>query len=312
MKKQVEKKEAEKIYDAAGIGFCVSDYQCLMERFPKPDEKTEAKRLVHQGGAPVPTAFVALAKWKMKTAFIGIAGDDEDGHFIRDEMERFGVDTSKMILSKDTATKRAFVLIDTSAGTRNVILIREKPKALPAYAASPGYFPQCRVFHTDGRETDVVLKAMKLARKRGAQTVIDAGNPRDRMEEVFAATDHFVASHDFIRDYYGARVKPEAAVLKMLEQGPRVGIVTLAEDGCVGATADGGIFRIRGHRRPGHVIDTTGAGDVFHGGYIYGVLRGWTAARCAAYANAAAFLSTGAVGARDGIPKLREVLALMG
>jgi sulfofructose kinase len=309
--KKTDGKNANTIFDAAGIGFCVSDYQCLMDHFPKPDDKTEATRLVHQGGAPVPTAFVALARWGKKTSFVGIAGDDEDGRFIREEMERFGVDTSKMILSKDTATKRAFVLIDTSAGTRNVILIREKPKPLPAYAASPDYFPQCRVFHTDGRETDVVLKAMKLARRRGAQTVIDAGNPRERMDEVFAATDHFVASHDFARDYYGARVKPEAAVLKMLEKGPKVAIVTLAEDGCVGATKKGEKFRVRGHRKAGHVIDTTGAGDVFHGGYIYGVLQDWPAERCAAYANAAAFLSCGAVGARDGIPKLREVLALM-
>ena len=310
---KAEKAAAKKnvIYDAAGIGFCVSDYQCLMKRFPKPDEKTEAMRLVHQGGAPVPTAFVANAKWGMKTTFIGIAGDDDDGHFIKDEMERFGVDTSKMILAKDTATKRAFVLIDTSAGSRNVILINEKPKALPAYAASPDYFPFCRVFHTDGRETEVVIKAMKLSRRRGAQTVIDAGNPRDHMDELFAATDHFVASKDFAREYYGAKVKPEKAVLKMLERGPRVAIVTLGENGCVGATATGETFRIQGHRKPGFVVDTTGAGDVFHGGYIYGVLHGWPAERCAAYANAAAFLSTGSVGARDGIPANRDVLALM-
>jgi sulfofructose kinase len=298
------------IYDCAGIGMCVADYQCLLDHYPASDEKTELKKFIMQGGSPVPTALVALAKWKRKTAFVGIAGDDFDGRFIRDEMERIGVDTSFMVMSKRSRTPKAFVLIDGSTGSRTVVLDRTGIEPLPMSAASARKFPRCRVLHADGREAPAALAAMALARRRGGDVVMDAGSPRDRMEEFFAATDHFVASHSFVKKYFGPRVGPKAALGKILARGPRVAVVTLGENGCLGATR-GGTFAISGHKKPGFVVDTTGAGDVFHGGYIQGLLDGWPPDRCARFANAAAFLSCGAIGARDGIPNLKQVLSLL-
>jgi len=304
------KTKKPEIYDCVGMGICVSDYQCLLDRYPAADEKTELRQFVHQGGAPVPTALVALAKWKRRVAFVGVAGDDYDGRFVRAEMERFGVDTSFMVMSKRSRTPRAFVLIDGSTGSRMVVLDRTAIAPLPESAVSAGRLPRCRILRTDGRETPAALAAMALVRRRGGQVVMDAGSPRDRMEELFAATDHFVASHSFVRKYFGARVRPETALKKILERGPRTAVVTLGEKGCVGSTGDGS-FAIPGHRKSGFIVDTTGAGDVFHGGYIYGLLKGWPTDRCAAFANAAAFLSGGALGAREGIPSVRKVMRLL-
>ena len=298
------------VYDCAGLGFCVVDYQCLLDRFPAIDEKTVAGKYIHQGGAPVVTALVALSKWKRDVAMIGIAGDDDEGRFITNEMANFGVDTSRVILSKKTETKKAFVWIDMSTGSRTIVLGRERVIPLPMSAVSDKNLPLCRVFHTDGQETAATLKAMRLVRKRGGETVMDAGSPRDRMDELFALTDHFVASHSFMRKVFGVRTKPEKAVWKILERGPRVALITLGEKGCIGATADGE-FRVPAFNRKGFIVDTTGAGDVFHGGYIHGLLNGWPPERCAEYAGAAAFLSCGAIGARAGIPPLRRVMSLM-
>jgi ribokinase len=298
------------VYDCVGLGFCVADYQCLLDRFPTIDEKTVAKKYIHQGGAPVVTALVALGKWKRDVAMIGIAGDDDEGRFITKEMASYGVDTTHVILTKKTETKKAFVWIDMSTGSRTMVLGRERVIPLPARAASEKNLPFCRVFHTDGNETPVALKAMQLVRKRGGETVIDTGRPREQMDELFAHSDHFVASHSFIPKFFGVRAKPEDAVWKILERGPKVALITLGEKGCIGATADGE-FYVPGFNRKGFIVDTTGAGDVFHGGYIHGLLNGWPPKRCAEFANAAAFLSCGSIGARAGIPSLGQVMSLI-
>jgi ribokinase len=298
------------VYDCVGLGFCVVDYQCLLDRFPAIDDKTVAKKYIHQGGAPVVTALVALGKWKRDVAMIGIAGDDDEGRFITKEMASYGVDTRHMILSRKTETKKAFVWIDLSKGTRTMVLGRERVIPLPASVAHEKNFPFCRILHVDGNEAHVALKAMRLVRKRGGETVIDIGRPRERMDELFSHTDHFIASHTFMRKFFGDSVKPEDAVMGILERGPKVALITLGEKGCIGATADG-LFRVPGFRRRDFIVDTTGAGDVFHGGYINGLLKGWPPKRCAEFANAAAFLSCGAIGARVGIPPLRQVLSLI-
>lgn len=298
------------VYDCIGIGFCVVDYQCLLERFPAIDEKTVAKTYVHQGGAPVVTALTALGKWKRDVAMIGIAGDDDEGRFITREMASYGIDASRVILSKKTDTKKAFVWIDMTTGSRTIVLGRSRMIPLPASAASESNLPFCRVFHTDGRETPVALKAMRLVRKRGGETVIDAGTPREQMDELFTHSDHFVASHAFMRKFFGVRAKPENAIWKILERGPKVALITLGEKGCIGATAEGE-FRVPAFSRKGFIVDTTGAGDVFHGGYIHGLLNGWPPERCAEFANAAAFLSCGSIGARAGIPPLGRVMSLV-
>jgi sulfofructose kinase len=298
------------IYDCIGMGFCVVDYQCLLEKFPAIDDKTVAKKYIHQGGAPVVTALVALGKWKHDVAMIGIAGDDDEGRFITKEMESYGVDTTHMILSKKTETKKAFVWIDMSKGTRTMVLGRERVIPLPASAASKKNLPFCRVLHVDGNEAPVALKAMQLVRERGGETVIDLGRPREQMDELFTHTDHFIASHTFVRKYFGVRVKPEDAVWKILERGPKVALITLGEKGCIGMAAEGE-FRVPEFNRKGFIVDTTGAGDVFHGGYIHGLLAGWSPKHCAEFANAAAFLSCGSIGARIGIPSLRQVMSLL-
>jgi len=308
------KKEASpdcrRVYDCVGLGFCVVDYQCLLDKFPAIDDKTVAKKYIHHGGAPVVTALVALGKWKRDVAMIGIAGDDDEGRFITKEMASYGVDTSHMILTKKTETKKAFVWIDLSKGTRTMVLGRERVIPLPASVAYKKNFPLCRFLHVDGNEAHVALKAMKLVRERGGETVIDLGRPREHMDELFTHTDHFIASHTFVKKFFGEKATPEDAVWKILERGPKVALITLGEKGCIGATAGGG-FRVHGISRKGFVVDTTGAGDVFHGGYIYGLLKGWPPVKCAEFANAAAFLSCGAIGARAGIPSLKQVMSLL-
>ncbi len=302
-------KNNESVFDCLGIGLCALDYQCVLGKYPEPDEKTTVKEFTMQGGAPVPTALVALAKWKRSCSFIGSAGNDHEGLFIQRELERYGVRADGMVLHRKARTCKAFVWIDESTGSRACALDQTGALPLPPRAVSGTALPQCRVMHVDGRDARAAILALKTARRRGIPSVIDAGSPRERMDEIFASVDHFVASREFARRYYGAKISPASACEKILSAGPRAAVVTLGEKGCAGATRDGS-FMVKAYSKPGFVVDTTGAGDVFHGGYIHGLLNGWDVKRCCEFANAAAFLTCGAIGARDGIPTLNAAMRL--
>ena len=298
------------VYDCVGIGICPSDYICLLDRYPGYDEKVVARKCTHQGGGPVATAFAALGRWGARTAVISVIGDDEDGRFVREQLEADGVDTSLLRVKKGTGTARAFILVDVSRGGRTVVLDVTNTPEMKARDIRIKDLPPCRVFHTDGRDAEACVKAMRHYRKTGAKVCIDAGSMRRHMDEMIEAATHFVASHEFIPQYFGEGVSPEEACRRVLEMGPEAAVVTLGSGGCLGVTGEGA-FRISGYRKKDFIVDTNGAGDVFHGGYIYGLLQGWDDRECAEYANAAAFLKCSKPGGRAGIPRVKDVLALL-
>jgi len=294
------------MYDCVGTGICPSDYICLLDRYPGADEKVMAKETSRQGGGPVATALAALGRWGRKTALVSVVGGDEDGRFVRAELEKDGVDTRFIRVKKRAATPRAFIWVDTSSGVRTVVLDDTGTPGLRARDIKLADLPPCRVFHTDGRDAEACLKAMRHYRKSGAEICIDAGSPRERMDEMIALTSHFVASRNFTAKFFGRGVTAEKACEKLMGRGPLAVVVTLGPGGCAGATNEG-LFRIPGHSRKGFVVDTNGAGDVFHGGYIYGLLEGWPVEKCARFANAAAFLKCSRPGGRAGIPRVDDV-----
>jgi len=299
------------IYDCAGLGICPADYICLLDHYPAADEKTVARGFSRQGGGPVPNALCALSKWGAKTVIIGVVGDDGDGDFIRREFHAAGVNTRHLKSLKGKCTKRSFIWVDLKTGTRAVVLDRAGVPAMQAKDIVPAELPPARFFHCDGWETDACLKAVRHYRRLGTTVVMDAGSVRGRMEELIAATDHFVASQNFVRQYFGARTSAKTACRRLLDQGPSVVLITLAEKGCVGETREGDSFSIPGHLGTDSIVDTTGCGDVFHGGYIYGLLQDWPIERCARFANAAAFLKCRYPGGRIGVPRFEDALALM-
>ncbi|MEW6201869.1 MAG: carbohydrate kinase family protein [bacterium] len=298
-----------KTYDCVCIGLCAADYLCLVERYPRADEKTVAVEFSKQGGGPAATAAAALGKWGAKVAFVGKVGDDEDGRFVIAELEKMNVDVTSVIVSKKSRTPKAFVWVERGAGRRTVVLDRTGMQPVRASEISKVRFPAAGFLLMDGRDTDACLRAAKITHDNGGQVILDAGSPRKKMDALFRATDYFAASHTFIRHYFG-RMSTKTACHRILESGPRVVVITLGEKGCIIATRDE-FLHIPAFRKKDFIVDTTGAGDVFHGGFVYGLIRGWELEFCARFANAAAFLKCGKLGGRAGIPTLRDIYKLI-
>ena len=146
--------------------------------------------------------------------------------------------------------------------------------------------------------------AALFAREHGIVTVMDADNYQEGIVKLLPCLDVFIASEFFYRDMFG-NLPYEEGCRKLLEAGPSTAIVTLGSRGSVGMTAQDGFFRTESFQVP--VRDTTGAGDVFHGAYIVGLLEGMDAPECARFASAVSAIKCTCFGGRTGIPNRETV-----
>ncbi len=288
----------------AGLGLCALDYSFQVDNYPRLDDKIDATAFSRQGGGPVPTALCVLSKLGVPSAFIGKCGKDADGKAIRDELKRFGVNTTGLILDPDSRSPRAFIIVDRESGKRTVILDRTECSAISPDDFNVNIVKKAKFLLIDGRETETSLTAAMLAKKSGAEVILDAGSPRKNIGEILPHVDHLVVSNRFSIDFT-QEVDPGKAALKLAHMGFKSVVITSGGKGCIGATHDGHFYQQESFDIG--VVDTTGAGDVFHGGFIYGLTQGWDLSETLKFASAVAALKCARLGGRRGIPELGEV-----
>lgn len=294
--------------ECVGLGLCALDYTFVVDRYPRLDDKIDAVSFSRQGGGPVPTALCTLSKFRVPSAFIGKCGKDNDGKLLHDELCRFGVNSRCLILDPDSRTPRALIIVDKQSGKRTVILDRTETSALSPDELDAAVIQRARFLLIDGREPETSLTAAVLARKAGGEVILDAGSPRKNIGDILPYVDHLVVSNRFSLDFT-QEVDPGRAALKLAHMGFKSVVITSGHKGNVGATSDGQLFQQEAFKVD--VVDTTGAGDVFHGAFIYGLVQGWELSRILEFASAAAALKCTRLGGRHGIPELEEVWALI-
>ncbi len=291
-----------------GLGLCALDYSFAVEHYPRLDDKIDAISFSRQGGGPVPTALCALSKFGVKSSFIGKCGSDSDGLAIRQDLKRFGVDTKRLILDTDSRTPRAFIIVERETGKRTVILDRTETAAISPDELDLEFIRKADYLLIDGRELETSVTAAALVQKAGGEVIIDAGSPRKNIGDLLAHVDHLVASNRFSLDFT-QEVDPGKAALMLAHMGFKSVVITSGHKGCVGATPDGYLYQQDTFKV--NTVDTTGAGDVFHGGYIYGLTQGWELPRILEFASAAAALKCTRIGGLRGIPEIEEIQQLI-
>ena len=288
-------------FQVFGLGQCSLDYIGKIAAYPRPDSKCEFTGMVIQGGGPVATALVALARWGVTCTFAGVVGDDDFGRAIVASLDDEGVDHTGLLTRRGAGSQFAFITAET--GGRRTIFWR-RPTGPPPEAGEVPFalLRRARVFHTDGIFPEASLAAACSARRAGVAVVVDAGSLREGMLDLARQSDFFLASESFARAFIGGD-DPREACRRLGELGPGLVGVTLGERGSV-ALVDGKF--IEQPAWPVEATDTTGCGDVFHGGFIYGLLRGWKADQSLAYAAWAAAMTSRRLGGREGIPPAGE------
>jgi sulfofructose kinase len=288
-----------------GIGQCSWDYIALVGSYPGVDTKEEVLDWQEQGGGPVATALVALSRLGVRCRFLGLVGADEAGDKIRRSLEQEGVDTN--LIKRGAFSQTAFIAVEKATGRRTIFWRRPSAEALRPRELAGDFLRGSDFLLLDGLMAEVSLHAAREARSAGVPVMLDAGRLREGMADIARASDYVVASEEFALGL-GWRGKPEGFQETARGLTPGTLTITLGEKGSVTFRGDDVIsvpaFEVR-------AVDTTGAGDVFHGGYIYGLVQGWEMRETLRFASALAAMKCRALGGRVGIPGLEAVMEFL-
>jgi sulfofructose kinase len=295
-------------WDVVGVGVNAVDHLCTVDSFPTFDSKSTLAGYDCQPGGQVATALVALARWRCRTAYVGTFGDGPLAALSRRSLIDEDVDVSGSRCREGVANQTAVILVDRATGERTILMHRPVALTLRVDELDRALVTSGRVLHLDGYDADAAYTAASWARAAGVPVVVDVDTRVGPVERLLAITDVVIVSRPFACDLTGAS-EPEDALARLVAttRAPVVA-VTLGAAGAIAATA-AGTFRAPGY--PVAAVDTTGAGDVFHAGFIFGLLRAWSLERTLAFANATAALKCTRLGGRPGIPTIAAAEALL-
>jgi len=294
-------------FDAVAFGYSAIDYLGIVPHFPEENLKMEMERFEIQGGGPAATAAVTLCRLGMKTAYSGIVADDDFGSAMLELLRKEGVDTSSVIVEAGASSQFAFIMVDRKTGRRTILWTRGTLPFITPEQVDEELILSAKGLLVDTLEPKAAAYAASVARGADIPVVIDAGTLREGVEKILPFCDYIVASETFASQISEGGTTGEA-LERIYRYGPRAAVVTLGEKGCVGRD-NGGIFEEEGFEI--NAVDTTGAGDVFHGAFLYGVLQGWNPREICTFSNAVAGMKCRKLGGRAGIPGLREALEFL-
>jgi len=249
---------------------------------------------------------MACQRWGLRTRYIGKLGDDHAAEVHREEFNRDGTETCLVTVAK-CASAQSIILVD-ERGERTVLWGRDPRLALRPDELDRKSIVNARALLVDGCDTEAAITAAKWARQAGVPTIADLDHAYPGIEELLENIDYLIVSRDFPE-----RLIPEPNLrtsLPLLHSRfhCRLTAATLGSDGVL--AWDGGQFHHAcAYQVP--VVDTTGAGDIFHAGFIYSLLHGWGLRRQLDFACAAAALNCTRAGARGRIAPIAEIEGLM-
>lgn len=284
-------------------GLSCLDHIWQVERFPPTSSRTHADDYYVQGGGAVATAAVTAAKLGANAELWALHGDDANGRTAQAELERAGVDCSQLRVLPGAKTFVSAVLVDPT-GERHIFPYRGENLADAAEGWDYERIAGVSCVLTGGRHPKMNRAVLEEARRLGVPTVGDWSNTRNW--DLTRLVDYLIVSEECAAEILG-HDDPEAALAALKQFDEQLVGVTLGEQGF--------LFEYRGKLRhvPAlhvDVVDTTGAGDVFHGAYAYGVAMGYDIDYCALFASVTAALSCKGIG-RSAIPSAEEVSQLL-
>ncbi len=289
----------------AGAGIACQDFLVVAPR-ASWGTQAEVAEFRAQGGGLVATALVAAARLGARCDLFGIVGDDGVGKDILDELEGEGVSTAGVVAIPGADSPLSFVHVDQDSGERTIYHRPGRGLVWPG-SADLSAVAKCGALLVDTYFPEPALAAARIARAHGVPVVADA-RPSDANAELMRDVDVLIAPRQFARDV-GLDHDLDAALEAIHGFGPTTALITLGSDGWVYSAPDG---QGRGAAFPVEAVDTTGAGDVFHGAFAYGLTQGWNTERCAEFAGAAAAIKCTRLGGRTGIPDLAQTLEFLG
>jgi sulfofructose kinase len=295
--------------DVIGIGANSVDYVNRLPAYPEPQGPFSKMRIREQAvccGGQTATALAACARMGLRTRYIGATGTDGNGKRIREELARREIDATEAVI-RDVPNQFAVILVDEQSGERIVLWDRDERLRLRPREIAREMVAAARLVHVDDVDQPAAILAARMGREAGLPVTSDIDRMTDLTHDLVAAvTIPIFAEH--VPSALTGVADMEGALRRLRESHDGLLIVTR---GARGAMALDGHRLIRSPGFAVTAVDTTGAGDVFRGGLIFALLRGWDTEESLAFANAAAAISCTRLGAMEGVPLLSEVEQLI-
>ncbi|MBQ0101627.1 MAG: carbohydrate kinase family protein [Firmicutes bacterium] len=294
--------------DVVGIGACVADTLITLPRFPKEDTKLRALSNLTAGVGHAATGILAAAQLGISTGFIGNLADDGGGKFLLSDFSRFGVNTDCVYVKNGYRSFTSSVWLSSEAKTRTCVFDKGDLPSLVLLDADKEAVRSAKVLMVDGNELDAAVEAAKVAKESGTVVLYDCGGLYEGVEKLLALTDVMIPSAEFAMGHTGKGSIAEAAVSLMETYRPSVVVVT---DGKRGGLCYDGKEMTPYPIYPAEVVDSNGAGDVFHGAFAAGLVKGYDHIKCCHFASAVSALKCNGTGARDSVPDFETVKKYM-
>ncbi len=295
-------------FDLVGVGLNATDTLLVVPHFPEYGGKVPFTKEILSPGGQVASAIATAAKLGLSTKYIGVVGDDHRGRIQMESLRETGMNLDAVEVRSGCPNQSAYIVIDQSTGERTVFWNRPDCLRLDPDRISPESIVSARMLHVDGHDTPAVAKAARIAREHGIPVSVDVDTIYPGFDRVLESADYLVASTSFPTKWTSETDPFRALERIQNEHSMRVAAMTLGHHGAL-ARAEGKFIY-----SPGFVVDcvdTTGAGDVFHGAFCYSVLKGMSLRDSLEFSNAMAALNCTRLGARGGIATAAEARALM-
>ena len=296
----------KKEFDAIGFGLNAVDHLIVVPEYPAFDTKVRLHEHVQAAGGQTASAMAALSRLGMRTAYAGRFGSDEAGQFGFATLQAEGVNTDFAEVVAGARNQIAFIIIDEPSGERTVIWDRDERLAYSADEAPVALAARGRVLHLDAHDPPACVPLALEARRAGVIVSADIDNIYAGLPELLPLIDVLISSKEFPHRLTGIADERTSLVEIKARYGCALVGMTLGKRGALvyheGTFVESPAFAV-----PGGCRDTTGAGDSFHAGFIYGLLRGEEIEASLRLANATASLKCRALGARTSLPTETEL-----
>lgn len=296
----------QKDFDAVGFGLNAVDHLIVVPEYPAFDSKVRFTEYEKSAGGETASAMVALKRLGLSTAYAGRFGSDEDGRFGLRAIEYEGVNLDFAEVIEGADNQVAFIIIDSRSGERTIIWDRDerlsyRPDEVPTDLAGRG-----RILHIDGQDPPARAVMAGAAHDAGAIVTADIDSIYKGLPELLPLIDVLITSADFPHRITGISDERASLVEMKARYGCAIVGATLGARGAL-IYCDGQFIESRAFEVPEGCRDTTGAGDAFHAGFIYGMLNDEDLETCMKLGNAVAALKCRSLGGRAALPTVDEL-----
>ena len=296
----------DKEFDAVGFGLNAVDHLIVVPEYPAFDSKVRFTEYEKSAGGETASTMVSLQRLGFRTAYAGRFGSDEDGRFGLRAIEYEGVNLDFAEVIDGADNQIAFIIIDSQSGERTILWDRDerlsyRPDEAPLDLANRG-----RILHIDAHDPPACVLMARAAHDAGAIVIADIDNIYEGLPELLPLIDVLITSAAFPHRLVGISNERASLVEIKARYGCTIVGATLGARGAL-IYCDGEFFESPAFEVPGGCRDTTGAGDAFHGGFLYGMLHGEELETCMMLGNAVAALKCRSLGARAALPTLDEL-----